>query len=104
MNFSQNFPTIANVTDLRYRWNELIKDLEKTQTPILVMQHSTPKAVIYPFNKVKKLIKRKSVISDEDSFSLINRLAGSVEVPKRFKKLSTDKIIEKAKKEYFKKK
>lgn len=103
MDLLQNFPKIANVTDLRYRWSKLMKELEKTEIPILVMQHSTPKAVIFPFDKVKRLIKNKAMTFNENPFLLIDRLAGSIKVPKRFKKLSVDKLIERAKKEYFKK-
>ena len=40
----------------------------------------------------------------EPALALVDRLAGSVKVPKRFKNLSADQIIIKAKKEYFSKK
>lgn len=37
----------------------------------------------------------------EPVISLVDRLAGSVKIPKRFKYLAADQIITKAKKEYF---
>lgn len=37
----------------------------------------------------------------EPTLALIERLSGSVKIPARFKGLSLDKIIEKAKKEHF---
>ena len=43
-------------------------------------------------------------IAMEPAASLVERMAGSVKVPKRFKGLSIDKIIQKAKKEHFKNK
>ena len=51
---------------------------------------------------------QKVIVSQEDNFikiepalSLVKRLAGSVEKPARFKKMPLNKIIDKAKKEYF---
>ena len=43
-------------------------------------------------------------ITMEPAASLVERLAGSVKIPQRFKGLSAEKIIQKAKKEYFKNK
>jgi bifunctional DNA-binding transcriptional regulator/antitoxin component of YhaV-PrlF toxin-antitoxin module len=40
----------------------------------------------------------------ESALSLVDRLAGSVKIPKRFKNLTTDQIVAKAKKEYFRRK
>lgn len=40
-------------------------------------------------------------VTIENYMDIINRLAGSVKLPKRFKGLSEDEIIEKATKEYF---
>ena len=52
---------------------------------------------------------QKVIVSQEDNFikiepalSIVERLAGSVKRPTRFKKMSLSKIINKAKKEYFK--
>lgn len=54
---------------------------------------------------------RKVAIKEEDGvikiepiFKLINELAGSVKVPRRFKNLSVTEIKRKAKREYFKNK
>jgi len=41
------------------------------------------------------------VIKIEPLFKLVNELAGSVKVPKRFKNLSVTEIKKKAKREYF---
>lgn len=43
----------------------------------------------------------KGTIKIEPALLLIDRLAGSIKTPSRFKGLSLEKIIEKAKKEYF---
>ena len=40
----------------------------------------------------------------ESALALVDRLAGSVKVPKEYKNLPVEKIITKAKKEYFKNK
>lgn len=53
----QVFPQIINVTDLRYRWAEVEKQLEKSEQPILVLEHSTPKAILYPFEQVQEVHK-----------------------------------------------
>lgn len=47
---------------------------------------------------------RIKIIKNKSAISLVERLAGSVKIPERFKGLSTEKIILKAKKEYFKNK
>ena len=51
---------------------------------------------------------QKVIVSQEDNFikiepalSLVECLAGSVKKPTRFKRMSLNKIIDKAKKEYF---
>ena len=41
------------------------------------------------------------VIKVEPALDLVRRLAGSVKVPKRFRGMAIDEVIEKAKKEYF---
>lgn len=43
-----------------------------------------------------------NVMKVEPATSLVSKLAGSVKIPKRFKGLSTDVMIKKAKKEHFK--
>lgn len=43
------------------------------------------------------------VLSFEPALDIIEKLAGSVSVPKRFKGMSSDKLIQATKKEYFKK-
>lgn len=62
----QIIPKIANVTDLRYRWSQLAKELEENDLPILVMEHSTPKAVIFSVSQAQKLIGRQRTISPQD--------------------------------------
>ena len=43
----------------------------------------------------------KGTIRIEPALDLVDQLAGSVKLPKRFKGMSIDKVITKAKKEYF---
>jgi hypothetical protein len=57
MKKEQVFPQIINVTDLRYRWSDVEKQLEENEQPILVLEHSTPKAVLYPFNQDQNVSK-----------------------------------------------
>lgn len=53
----------------------------------------------------KVLISEKNgVIKIISSLDLINQLAGSVAVPKRFKGMTLERVIKKAKKEHFKRK
>lgn len=47
--------------------------------------------------------KEKDKITIRPAKSLVEELAGAVSLPKRFKGLSLEEIIQKAKKEYFKK-
>lgn len=54
MKEKQIFPQIVNVTDLRYRWSKVGEELEKGNGPIVVLEHSTPKALIYPFDQIQK--------------------------------------------------
>lgn len=56
MEKTQIFPQIVNVTDLRYRWPEVLGKLEKNKFPILVIEHSTPKAVLFPFVQAQKVL------------------------------------------------
>ena len=55
MKKEQIFPQIINVTDLRYRWPEVKRRLEESDQPIVVLDHSTPKAVLYPFDQDQKI-------------------------------------------------
>ena len=55
MNEDRVFPQIVNVTDLRYRWSKVEEELERSTTPIIVVDHSTPKAVIIPFRQAQKI-------------------------------------------------
>ncbi len=48
-----------------------------------------------------KVVEENGSIKITSYFKLLNELAGSVKLPKRFKGLSIDQVIEKAKKEYF---
>jgi len=64
---------------------------------------------VFIFKKLNLKIGQKLLINIEDNvmkaepaFNLVNKLAGSVKIPTRFKGLSTGSIIKKAKKEYFK--
>lgn len=50
------------------------------------------------------MYRENKLIKMEPATSLVERLAGSVKIPERFKGLSTEKIIQKAKKEHFKNK
>jgi len=54
----QRFPEIVNVTDLRYRWREVSEKLEESGEPILVVEYSTPKAILLPFVGRRKLAPR----------------------------------------------
>ena len=49
------FPKIVNVTDIRYRWKEVSQAL-KEDFPVLVVEHSTPKAVIFSFKEAERLL------------------------------------------------
>jgi len=51
MKKEQVFPQIVNVTDLRYRWPEVRDELEESGGPLVILEHSTPKAVMYPFEQ-----------------------------------------------------
>lgn len=54
------FPQIVNVTDVRYRWRMVVERLEKDKLPILVVEHSTPKAVIMSVGQAQNmLVKQK---------------------------------------------
>ena len=64
MKKEQVFPQIINVTDLRYRWPEVEKMLEN-EVPIIILEHSTPKAVMYSFDYARKVFGRQE--------SLLNR-------------------------------
>lgn len=56
------------------------------------------------FRQGQKVViyKTDSGMKIESALSLVDRLAGSVKIPKRFKNLTADQIVAKAKKEYFK--
>lgn len=54
----QPFPEIVNVTDLRYRWREVSEKLEESGEPILVVEYSTPKAILFPFGGRRKVTPR----------------------------------------------
>ena len=60
------------------------------------------------FNKVGFKVNQKVLVKEQDgrvliepATALVERLAGSVKVPKRFRDLGTEEIIKKARKEYF---
>jgi len=61
------FPNIFNVTDLRYRWPKITRELEKSELPVLIIQHSTPKAVIFSFEEAKKIwgIEKKVLVKQD---------------------------------------
>lgn len=48
------FPRIIKTTDLRYRWSQIAKKLAEDKRPILVMEHSTPKALIFSFEEAEE--------------------------------------------------
>lgn len=51
-------PKIVNATDIRYRWSSIVNELEEEGTPVLVLERSTPKAVIFPYSQTKDFIAR----------------------------------------------
>lgn len=57
MNKKLIIPKIANSTDLRYRWKSLVEELEEEKIPILVLDSSTPRALIFPFEEGKEWLK-----------------------------------------------
>ncbi len=59
MKKEQVFPQIVNITDLRYRWPEVEKRLEESDQPIVVLDHSTPKAVLSPFDQDRELFDKQ---------------------------------------------
>jgi len=65
MKKEQVFPQIINVTDLRYRWPEVEKRLEESGRPIVVLDHSTPKAVISPFDQDQEVSGRREKSSSK---------------------------------------
>jgi len=70
-------------------------------------QLTIPVAIFQNLNlqKGQKVIvsEEEDSIKIEPAMALLDRLAGSVRVPKRFKGLSPNEIIKKAKEEYFSK-
>lgn len=63
------------------------------------------------FRKLDLMEGQKVLVSEENgsikiepALALIDRLAGSVKIPARFRRLSLEEIIEKAKKEHFEQK
>lgn len=48
------FPKIVNVTDLRYRWPKVARQLQESDQPILVVEYSTPKAVLLSVEDAKR--------------------------------------------------
>lgn len=62
----RNLPQIVNVTDLRYRWAQVEKELERSEAPIVVVEHSTPKAVIFPFDKAQRMLGEQKELHRKD--------------------------------------
>lgn len=63
------------------------------------------------FRKLNLQEKQKVIVSEEDgsmkitsALALLDKLAGSVKLPKKYKRVPTDEMIERAKREYFRKK
>lgn len=85
------FPNIVNVTDLRYRWPKIAKELKKGGWPVLVVEHSTPKAVIFSFEEAEKLWRRESKVSSKKDplFSWRKRYAS------QFSNFDATKVIRK---------
>lgn len=65
MQMANLFPRIVNVTDLRYRWPKVVKEFEESDWPVLIVEHSTPKAVIVSFEMAKKLWGSEKVALDQ---------------------------------------
>lgn len=70
-------------------------------------QLTIPAQIFYQLNlkEGQKVIvsEKNGSIMIEPSLALVDRLAGSVKIPKRFRGLSPDKMIQKAREEHFKK-
>jgi len=45
---------IINITDARNKLAKLIEKINETKEPIVIVQDSTPTAVIYPYDEVEK--------------------------------------------------
>ena len=71
-------------------------------------QFTIPVAI---FEELNLQVGQKVIVSEEDgsikitsALALLDKLAGSVKIPKKYQGMDIDEIIEKAKKEYFRKK
>ncbi len=64
MKKEQIFPQIINVTDLRYRWPEVVRRLEESNQPIIVVAHSTPKAILSPFDQGRNISKGEDPLTE----------------------------------------
>lgn len=71
-------------------------------------QFTIPVAI---FEELNLQVGQKVIVSEEDgsikitsALALLDKLAGSVKVPKKYKGMDIDEMIEKAKREYFRKK
>lgn len=68
-------------------------------------QLTIPASIFYDLNlkKGQKVVvsKKDGAIVIEPALSLVDRLAGSVKIPSKFKGMSLEEVIKKAKKEHF---
>ncbi len=83
---------VMTATQARNNWFALIEWVFHRRQPVIITRRSKPALIVKPFENRKQ---QKRLIED---------LAGSVLLPKRFKGMSLEKIIVKAKKEYFSRK
>lgn len=77
MNKKLIIPKIANSTDLRYRWKSLVEELEEEKIPILVLDRSTPRALIFPFKEGKEWLQEiRQVAETGDPFVNLRKKYG----------------------------
>lgn len=76
-----NIPKIANITDIRYSWTSLIAEIEKEEKPLLVLDRSTPKAVILPIKLAEKLLKLPVSSPKSKTFKFHSKNLGKIKIP-----------------------
>jgi len=80
---------VMTATQARNNWFALLEWVFHRRQSVIITRRSKPAFVIKP------------VENRGEKKELIEALAGSVSLPKRFKGLGIDQLIKKAKKEYF---
>lgn len=73
-------PKIANVTDIRYSWSSLIKEAERTKQPLLIVERSTPKAVVLPIKLAEKLLQFNPATSKPKRFQFRSYDLGKLKI------------------------